>query len=133
MLMNRLVQALILLPLAIAVVQTNAGLAQKEEEDTCAGRSYEAKEVTRRAKITKVTEPTYTEEARIKRAQGTVVLTGVFCRNGKVTNIKVVQSLPYGLTENAVETTRRIELQPAEKDGESVSQRFRRECTFSLY
>jgi hypothetical protein len=50
-LMNRLVQALILLPLAIAVVQTNAGLAQKEEEDTCAGRIYEAKEVTRRAKI----------------------------------------------------------------------------------
>jgi hypothetical protein len=47
----------------------------------------------REDKITKVTEPTYTEEARIKRAQGTVVLTGVFCRNRKVTNIKVVQSL----------------------------------------
>ena len=131
--MNRLVQALILLPLAIAVVQTNAGLAPKEEEDTCAGRIYEVKEVTRRAKITKVPEPTFTEEARIKRAEGTVVLTGVFCRNGKVTNIKVVQSLPYGLTENAVVTTRRIEFQPAEKDGESVSQRFRRECNFKLH
>jgi hypothetical protein len=39
----------------------------------------------------------------------------------------------YGLTEKAVESTRGIKFQPAEKDGEVVSQRFRRECSFSLY
>jgi len=131
--MNRLLQTLILLSLAIAIFQTNVGLAQKQEEETCAGPIYGAKEVTRRARIKKLTEPTYTEEARAKRVRGTVVLTGVFCRDGKVTNIEVVQSLPYGLTENAVETTRRIEFDPAEKDGEAVSQRFRRECTFTLF
>jgi TonB family protein len=131
-LMNRLVQTLILLSIAIAIVATNTGLAQKQE-DTCAGTIYGPKEVTRPAKIKKLTEPSYTEEARAKRVQGTVVLTAVFCRDGKVTNIEVVQGLPYGLTENAIETTRRIEFDPAEKDGEAVSQRFRRECTFSLF
>ena len=131
--MNRPVQTLILLLLAIAIVQTKAGLAQKQEAETCNGPIYEVKEVTRRAKIKKIIEPAYTEEARAKRVKGTVVLSGVFCRDGKVTNIEVVQRLPYGLTESAVETTRRIEFDPAQKDGEAVSQRFRRECSFNLF
>lgn len=129
--MNRLV--LILLTLAIGIVQTSAGLAQKKEEDACTAPIFGGKEVTRRAKIRKVTDPAYTEEARARRVQGTVVVTGVFCSNGKVTNIEVVRSLPYGLTEKVIETTRQIEFEPAEKDGESVSQHFRRECRFSLY
>jgi TonB family protein len=131
--MNRLVQTLILLLLATPIVQTKAGLAQKQEPDTCNGQIFEVKEVTRRAKIKKVKEPAYTEEARAKRVKGTVVLTGVFCLDGKVTNVEVVQRLPYGLTESAVETTRRIEFEPALKDGKTVSQRFRRECSFNLY
>ncbi len=121
-----------LVALANGMLQPTAGLAQKEKEDTCANPIYSAKEVIRRAKIKKITEPTYTDEARARGVQGTVIVSGVFCRDGKVTNIEVIQSLPYGLTENAVETTRHIEFLPAEKDGQSVSQRFRRECTFHL-
>ncbi len=108
-------------------------VAQKSEDEVCGDPIYGPKELTRRAKITSITEPTYTEEARAKGVRGTVVLTAVFCRTGKVTNIEVVQKLPYGLTEKALESTRGIKFQPAEKDGEVVSQRFRRECSFSLY
>jgi len=108
-------------------------VAQKSQDEVCGDPIYGPKEVTRRAKITSITGPTYTEEARAKRVRGTVVLTAILCRTGKVTNIEVVQNLPYGLTERAVESTRAIKFQPAEKDGEVVSQRFRRECNFSLY
>jgi TonB family protein len=108
-------------------------VAQKSEDEVCGDPIYVPKELTRRAKIISIMEPTYTEEARAKGVRGTVVLTAVFCRTGKVTNIEVVQKLPYGLTEKAVESTRGIKFQPAEKDGEVVSQRFRRECSFSLY
>ena len=128
----KLAPIVILLSLAIAIFQTNAGLTQKQE-NVCAGPIYGGNDVTQRAKIRKMTAPTYTEEARAKRVEGTVVLTAVFCRDGKVTDVEVVEGLPYGLTENAVETTRRIEFDPAEKDGEAVSQRFRRECHFSLF
>lgn len=114
-------------------IETGQGSDQSKQEETCSHPIYGPKEVTRRARVTKLTEPHYTEEARAKRVTGTVVLTAVFCRTGKVTNIEVIQGLPYGLTERTVETTRAIKFNPAEKDGEPVSQSFRRECSFHLY
>ena len=108
-------------------------LPQKQEEDTCEGPVYEIKDVTQRAKIKRLKEASYTEEARANHVEGTVMLTAVLCRNGRVTNIEVVKALPHGLTENVIETTRQIEFDPAEKNGEIVSQRFKRECTFRLF
>lgn len=112
---------------------SNPNSVQSTQEENCSGPISNSKEVTRRAKVTQVTEPVYTEEARAKKVRGRVILIAVFCRTGKVTNVEVVEGLPYGLTENAVESTRRIKFEPAEKDGEAVSQYFRRECYFNLY
>ena len=78
-------------------------------------------------------EPAYTEEARANRAQGRVVLTAVLCSTGKVTEIEVVEYLPHGLTENAIEATRRISFEPAEKDGQPASQRITRVMNFRMY
>ena len=113
--------------------QSRAALSKNQQEDNCDDPIFETTEVTRRSKIKRITAPAYTEEARAKRVEGTVILTAVFCRNGKVTDISVIQALPHGLTENTIETTRQIEFAPAEKNGETVSQRFRRECTFRLF
>ncbi len=113
-------------------IGTSQNFAQSKEE-TCSEPIYSSKEVTHRAKVTQVPEPQYTEKARANGVTGKVILKAVFCRTGKVTNIEVVQGLPDGLTENAVESTRRIKFKPAEKDGEAVSVFFRRECSFSLF
>jgi hypothetical protein len=51
-----------------------------------------------------------------------VVLTAVFCKSGRVTDIRVIEGLPYGVTEQAIEAARQTEFTPAEKDGEAVSQ-----------
>lgn len=104
-----------------------------QEEETCSEPIYSPKEVSRKAKLTDVPAPEYTEEARAKHVRGTVVLTAVLCRTGKVVDIKVIKGLPYGLTEKAIESTRRITSEPAEKDGEKVSQSLRRECNFILF
>ena len=106
---------------------------RKQEEGTCTGPIYRVKEVTRRAKLTYIREPGFTAEARAHGVEGTVVLTAVLCRTGKVTDIKVVEGLPDGLTEAAVESTRGIKFEPAEKGGEVVSQFLRRELHFSIY
>jgi TonB family protein len=125
--------SLLILIIIFLGIDPGQNSAQSKGEETCFDPIYNSKEVIRRAKITQVTEPSYTEEARAKGVRGTVMLRAVFCRTGKVTNIEVVQGLPYGLTENAVESTRRIKFKPAEKDGEAVSQYIKRECSFNLY
>ena len=122
----------VLLVMALTVV-LGQGAGHPQEEDTCSGPVYNAKEVTRRAKITYIREPVYTEKARANGVRGRVILTAVLCRTGKVTDIKVVKGLPDGLTEAAVASTRGIRFEPAEKDGEAASQFLTRELNFNIY
>ena len=79
------------------------------------------KEVDVKARLLSKAEPAYTEEAREKRVVGTVVLKAVFTGSGQVTDIRVVQGLPHGLTEQAIKVARKIKFIPATKDGKYVS------------
>jgi TonB family protein len=48
--------------------------------------------------------PRYTKKATDRRIEGTVVLEGIFRKNGLLTDLKVLQSLGYGLDASAIET-----------------------------
>jgi len=65
-------------------------------------------------------EPKYSEKARKKRIQGTVILSLVVDTNGKPANITVLLPLGEGLDENAVEAVRTWRFQPGTKDGQPV-------------
>jgi TonB family protein len=78
-------------------------------------------------------KPRYTEEARQNKIQGTVVLSVVFSADGRITNIRVVRSLPDGLTENAIGAARRIRFNPAVRNGVPVSVRTNLEFSFNMY
>jgi TonB family protein len=93
--------------------------------------AYSPKEVTRKAHIRSRTEPEYTDEARAHGINGVVVIRAIFSSSGEVTNIRVIQGLPYGLTEKAVEAARKIRFEPAIKDGRQVSQYVQIEYYFS--
>ena len=75
----------------------------------------------------------YTEEARQNKVQGTVVLNVVFTSDGRITQVRVIRSLPDGLTEKAIEAAQRIRFQPATKNGAPVSVRGNLEFSFNLY
>jgi TonB family protein len=75
----------------------------------------------------------YTEEARLKHVQGTVVLKATFTADGRITDISVIHGLPDGLTEKAIEAAHRIRFQPALRDGVPVSVRASLEYNFMLY
>jgi TonB family protein len=122
-----------ILVIVFLIAASGQDAGHHQEEETCSGPVYRAKEVVRRAKLTYIREPGYTEKARAHGVRGRVVLTAVLCRTGKVTDIKVVKGLPDGLTEEAVKSTRGIKFEPAEKDGEAVSQFLTRECNFNIY
>jgi TonB family protein len=73
------------------------------------------------------------DRQRREQITGTIVLKCVFAANGTITNIRVVQGLPYGLTEKAVEAARKIKFVPATKDGKNVSMWMQLEYNFNLY
>jgi TonB family protein len=83
---------------------------------------YDENEVTRRAVILKKPAPEYTAEARRNGVSGKVVLKVLLWRDGDVSMMSVVQGLPDGLTEKAVEAAQRIKFTPAELNGRAVSQ-----------
>lgn len=95
--------------------QPNAG-------ESCGGQVFKTSEVARKARIKSKPEPGFTDEARANGVSGRVRLTAVLCRTGRVTDIRVVQGLPHGLTEKAVAASRRIKFEPALKGGRRVSQ-----------
>ena len=97
------------------------------------GRSVEPMSPALRPTILYREKAKYTEEARQNKIQGTVVLQVVFNVNGSITDIRVIRSLPDGLTEKAIEAARKIRFNPAVKNGSPVSVRGTLEFTFNLY
>jgi TonB family protein len=107
-------------------------LKGEDHAGTCEGTVYQAAEVARRATfISLPTPPGLTEEARANLVSGRVLLKAVLCRTGRVTDIQVIESLPFGMTEQAVEAARRTSFTPAQKDGQAVSQAGTFEFRFS--
>jgi len=92
---------------------------------------YEPKDVDRRAKILRKSEPQYTEQARKNHTSGFVLLQIVLKGSGEVGEIKVIRDLPDGLTEECIKAAREIKFEPALKDGNAVSQYLRMQYTFN--
>ncbi len=66
-------------------------------------------------------DPAYTEPARRARVTGVVILEAVLDRDGRVTEIEVLKSLPLGLTRSAVDAVSRWRFEPATLDGQPVA------------
>jgi TonB family protein len=90
--------------------------------DKCTGKIYRGSEVTQRARIIELGGLTIPKEAREQNVHGTVVLNAVLCRKGRVTDIKVVKGLPFGVTEEAILKLLQMRFAPAEMNFHSVSQ-----------
>lgn len=75
----------------------------------------------------------YTEEARLNKVQGTVVLSATFTADGHIRNIRVVRGLPDGLSEMAIEAAQKIRFQPATRNGVVITVNATIEFTFSIY
>jgi len=93
---------------------------------------YKGRDVDVKARLLTMPEPAYTEKARHNKVEGTVIIKAVFSKTGRVENIQVVGSLPYGLTEQAIKAARQIRFVPATKNGKAVSMWMQLEYNFSL-
>jgi TonB family protein len=101
-------------------------------DETCPWPVYHREEVSRPAEF-RLPDVEITEEARAKMRRGTVALRAVLCRTGRVTDIVVTKRSPYGMTERVMEAVRGMKFEPAERDGDKVSQSARMEFNFNVY
>jgi TonB family protein len=66
-------------------------------------------------------EPQYTEEARIAKLQGQVILSLVVGTDGRASNFQIKQSLGMGLDEKAIEAVSDWRFKPGMKEGQPVA------------
>jgi TonB family protein len=98
------------------------------------GEVYEAGNgVTLPVVITEV-RPTYTDEAKAARIEGTVFMSCVVATDGQPTRITVVKSLDavHGLDQAAVQALQQWRFKAGAKDGKAVAVRVHIEMTFTL-
>ena len=87
------------------------------------GKPLTGKEVAVRAVIRSKPDPAYPREARRYRVEGEVKLRIILGAEGRVREeMDVLEGLPHGVTEEAIKAARRIEFDPARKNGRPVSQ-----------
>lgn len=124
---SSLVLLLWLVPAALAT--TSGSRPIQSCSDKVVGKEGTA--VTRRVRILEKPNPKRTDEARKHGTEGVVVLSVVLNASKKVTDIKVAQALPHGLTEAAIKEAERIRFEPALKDGCPISVNLTIEYRFS--
>jgi len=78
-------------------------------------------------------DPPYTSAAKAAKTQGIVQLQVIVGVDGTVTNVKVIQPLDKGLTDNAVETIKTWKFRPAMKSGKPVPCKVSVEVSFKLF
>jgi len=78
-------------------------------------------------------EPTFSDEARKSRTQGSVTLILVVRVDGRTYDIHVQSSLGMGFDAKAIEAVRRWRFQPAMFKGQPVAIQIAVEVNFRLY
>ena len=68
-----------------------------------------------------VPDPEYSEQARRRGTQGTIVLAVAINKKGGIYKVKVIRRLDPDLDRNAVDAVKQWRFAPAEKNGEAVS------------
>ncbi len=77
-------------------------------------------------------EPEYTQEARVAKYMGSVLLTVVIGEDGRPFNIQVLRGIGLGLDERAVEAVKQWRFEPGTKGGAPVNVRANIEVNFKL-
>jgi TonB family protein len=103
------------------------GIAQSSEP------VYDPREVDIKATILFKPKAEYTPEARRNNISGAVLLEVILSSSGEVRGIKVLNPLPYGLTDSAINASRKVKFKAAIKDGRPVSQRTKFEYNFNIW
>jgi TonB family protein len=122
------IQILVLASLIVLPITGGA----RAQVDTAPDKVYELTEVTPPRPVYHP-DSQYTESARKKKINGTVVVLMTVTPEGKVRDVKVIKSLEKSLDQQAMATVSTWKFEPATKDGKPVAVHVPAEVTFRLY
>ena len=78
--------------------------------------------------------PSYTVEARDAKVEGIILMEGVIRKNGRVTDVKILRGLGYGLDQKAIDIlTKEWRFAPGTLNGQPVNVQARIEISFRRY
>lgn len=89
-------------------------------------------ELTQKPKVTREVKAKYTEEARQKGLEGSVVCDLVIGDNGRIRSVTLIQGLGSGLDEAALEALKSFEFSPAKIGDKFVAVKIRYKYRFQL-
>jgi protein TonB len=78
-------------------------------------------------------DPEYSEKARKKKINGTVVVAMIVTQEGRVREVKITKGLDKGLDKQALAAVRTWKFEPATKDGKPVAVHLNVDVSFRLY
>jgi len=84
------------------------------------------------AKVIYRFKPTYTPEAEAEEIEGKVILRITINTKGKVTAVKLIRGLGYGLDQAAIKAAKQWKFKPETVDGVPVQVQKRQTITFTL-
>lgn len=84
-------------------------------------------------RVVEQSEPQFSDEARVARLQGTVVLRLVVDESGAPRNVRIGSPIGCGLDAMAVDAVQRWRFAPAKKDGQPIAVEIAVETDFHLY
>ncbi len=82
-------------------------------DEDCPSPTYRRSDVTQMASMKEQVQVPYTAEAVQNKVEGKIVLQFVICSNGRVSDIRTDEVLPFGLTERAIEAIKNVRFEPA--------------------
>ncbi len=89
--------------------------------DKISDAEMEADATQTKLKIISKPRANYTDAARQNQTQGTIKLAVEFGADGTIKTVVAFQTLPDGLTQNCLESAKKIKFDPATKDGKPYS------------
>ena len=130
-------QSLFTAPLSLVVVMsllfagTTPSLGQAPEN--ASGPVYEIGNGVMAPKVVYAPDPEYTDKARKKKINGTVVVAMIVTPEGTVRDVKIAKSLDKELDKQATAAVSKWRFEPARKDGKPVAVHLKAEVSFRLY
>ena len=120
---NLLLKGFFLLVVVAAYPFINVAQEPTKEPDNreCQAPVFSSRQVDRKVKVLVKPEAKFTRDELEKYKHRVIILRTIFCRSGKVTDIKIQHGVTDGLNEKAIEAARLVQFIPAEKDGAKVS------------
>lgn len=82
-------------------------------DEECPGLIYRRSGVTQMAFMKEQFQVSYTADAIQNKVEGKIVLQFVVCSDGRVSDVRTDESLPFGLTERTIDAIKKLRFQPA--------------------